>query len=61
MHPAIFSAGGAIGNQVAGELSQEEATVFLSGRRLDPMKKHSVQQKNLSTSANLNTCVIGLK
>jgi 3-oxoacyl-[acyl-carrier protein] reductase len=35
----IFGAGGGIGSKVAGEFSQEGASVFLSGRRLDPIEK----------------------
>jgi 3-oxoacyl-[acyl-carrier protein] reductase len=35
----IFGAGGAIGSQIAGEFSREGATVFLSGRHLDPVEK----------------------
>jgi len=35
----IFGAGGVIGSQVAREFSHEGASVFLSGRRLDPIQK----------------------
>jgi NAD(P)-dependent dehydrogenase (short-subunit alcohol dehydrogenase family) len=35
----IFGAGGGIGTKVAQEFSREGATVFLSGRRLDPIEK----------------------
>jgi 3-oxoacyl-[acyl-carrier protein] reductase len=36
---AIFAAGGAVGGQVAQELAREGATVFMSGRRLEPVKR----------------------
>jgi NADP-dependent 3-hydroxy acid dehydrogenase YdfG len=35
---AIFSAGGAIGSQVAREFSKEGATMFLSGRHLSSVE-----------------------
>lgn len=35
----IFAAGGAVGNRVAREFAREGANVFLSGRRLEPVKK----------------------
>jgi NAD(P)-dependent dehydrogenase (short-subunit alcohol dehydrogenase family) len=35
----IFGAGGAIGSQVAREFSHEGASIFLSGRHLDPVEK----------------------
>jgi 3-oxoacyl-[acyl-carrier protein] reductase len=34
----IFGAGGSIGSQIAREFSREGASVFLSGRRLDPIE-----------------------
>lgn len=35
----VFGAGGSIGRQIAREFSHEGASVFLSGRRLDPIDK----------------------
>lgn len=35
----IFAAGGAVGGRAAQEFVQEGATVFLSGRRLEPVKE----------------------
>jgi NADP-dependent 3-hydroxy acid dehydrogenase YdfG len=36
----IFGAAGTIGSKVAGEFSQERASVFLSGRHLDPIEAY---------------------
>jgi NAD(P)-dependent dehydrogenase (short-subunit alcohol dehydrogenase family) len=46
----IFGAGGAIGSQVAREFSREGATVFLSGRHLEPVEKVA---KEISSSGGI--------
>ena len=47
----IFAAGGAVGGQVAQEFAREGATVFLSGRRLESVKK--IAQEIGSTDAQV--------
>jgi 3-oxoacyl-[acyl-carrier protein] reductase len=39
----IFGASGAIGSKVAGEFSRQGASVFLSGRHLDPIDKVAME------------------